>query len=295
MYFLFAAVIFGLLLAASAPGLIRRAYRVPRIIINDTPASLGLPCRDCRIQTANGKNLSGWLIAEKNLVAEKPAVAIMHGWGGCAAQMLPFATLLHEAGYAVLLLDARNHGRSDSDSFSSMPRFAEDLEYGLEWLKTQSGIDIRRLHLLGHSVGAAATLLLASRRRDLAGIISIASFSHPKELMRRQMRSHHIPYLPLGWLILRYIEKTIGFSFDDIAPCNTIRHINCPTLLIHGKADTFIPFTDAGEIYAHRSGDHVQLLLLENTGHNSIDAISHHGQALLHFLDTCLPKRDNTT
>jgi dipeptidyl aminopeptidase/acylaminoacyl peptidase len=295
MYFLLAAVAFGLILAASAPWLIRRAYRVPRIVVSDTPASLGLPYRDCRIETANEKKLSGWLIAEENSVGAKPAVAVMHGWGGCAAQMLPFATLLHEAGYAVLLLDARNHGSSDSDSFSSMPRFAEDLEHGLEWLKKQPGIDVHRLFLLGHSVGAAATLLLASRRQDLAGIISIASFSHPRELMRRQMHSHHIPYIPLGWLILYYIERTIGFSFDDIAPCNTIHHISCPTLLIHGKADKFIPFTDAETIYAHRSGDHIQLLLLKNTGHNSIGAISRHGEVLLHFLDSCLPESDNTT
>lgn len=287
MYFLLAAVVFGLILAASAPWLIRRAYRVPRIVVSDTPASQGLPYRDCRIQTANGKKLSGWLIAEENPVKARPAVAVMHGWGGCAAQMLPFATLLHEAGYAVLLLDARNHGNSDSDSFSSMPRFAEDLEHGLEWLKIQPGIEIHRLFLLGHSVGAAATLLLASRRQDLAGIISIASFSHPRELMRRQMRSHHIPYRPLGWLILRYIERTIGFSFDDIAPCNTIRRVSCPTLLIHGRADKFIPYTDAETIYAHRSGDHVHLLLLKNTGHNSIDAISRHREVLLHFLDNC--------
>ncbi len=283
-----------LVLAATIPWMIRRAYRVPRIRIDDTPDSLNLPSRDCRIATANGKWLSGWLIGRRSPDDRQPAVAVMHGWGGSAAQMLPFATLLHKAGYAVLLLDARNHGNSDSDSFSSMPRFAEDLEHGIEWLKNQPGIDQDRLFLLGHSVGAAACLLLASRRQDLAGVISIASFAHPRDLMRRQMQSHHIPYIPMGWLILHYIEKTIGFSFDDIAPCNTIRHISCPTLLIHGKADKFIPFTDAETIYAHRSGDHVQLLLLKNTGHNSIGAISRHGEVLLHFLDSCLPESDNT-
>ena len=294
MNVLIAAIIGVLVLAVSTPWLIRRAYRVPRISIDDTPVSLNLPHREYRIPTANGKQLSAWYIGEERPEGNLPVVAIMHGWGGCSAQMLPFAKLLYDAGYGVLLLDARNHGNSDSDSFSSMPRFAEDLEHGLEWLKTQPGIDIHRLFLLGHSVGAAATLLLASRRQDLAGIISIASFSHPRELMRRQMDSHHIPYRPLGWLILRYIERTIGFSFDDIAPCNTIRHISCPTLLIHGQADKFIPFTDAETIYAHRSGNHVQLLLLENTGHNSISAISRHGEVLLHFLDTCLPISGNT-
>ncbi|WP_293689456.1 alpha/beta hydrolase, partial [Thiolapillus sp.] len=205
MYILIATAAAVLVLAISVPWLIRLAYRVPRCTVNETPADLKLLYRECRIATVNGKWLSAWFVVGEDLAGKVPVVAVIHGWGGSAAQMLPFARLLHQAGYGVLLLDARNHGNSDSDSFSSMPRFAEDLEHGLDWLKKQPQTDPHRLFLLGHSVGAAATLLLASRRRDLAGIISIASFAHPRELMRRQMRSHHIPYYPVGWLVLRYI------------------------------------------------------------------------------------------
>ncbi|WP_457668826.1 alpha/beta hydrolase [Thiolapillus sp.] len=285
MYALISLAAIVLVLIASAPWLIRRAYRVPRCTATDTPASLKLPYRDCRIPTVNGKQLVGWFIVKQDLEDRIPVVAVMHGWGGCAAQMLPFATLLYQAGYGVLLLDARNHGNSDSDSFSSMPRFAEDLEHGLEWLKEQPQADPHRLFLLGHSVGAAASLLLASRRRDLAGVISIASFAHPRELMRRQMRSNHIPYYPVGWLILHYIETTIGYSFDEIAPCNTIHHTSCPVLLVHGKTDHFIPVEDAETIYANRPGDNIHLLLLEHTGHNSINAVSRHGEKVLDFLE----------
>jgi pimeloyl-ACP methyl ester carboxylesterase len=283
-----------LALAGSLPWLIRRAYRTPRCTISNTPARLKLPFRNCRIPTANGKYLSGWFIAETDSRDRLPVVVIMHGWGGCAAQMLPFAGLLHQAGYGVLLLDARNHGSSDSDGFSSMPRFAEDLESGLNWLKEQPRTDPHRLFLLGHSVGAAAALLLASRRQDLAGMISIASFAHPRELMRRQMQSHHIPYYPIGWLILRYIERTIGFSFDEIAPGNTIRHIECPVLLIHGRADSFIPMEDSKTIYANRGGENVHLLLLDGAGHNSIEALSRHAEALLHFMNDCSPRHQDS-
>ncbi len=205
--------------------------------------------------------------------------------------MLPFAELLHRAGYSALLLDARNHGQSDNDSFSSMPRFAEDLESGLDWLARQPVVDPQRCYLLGHSVGAAATLLTASRRSDLCGVVSIAAFAHPAELMKRQMQAHHVPFRPIGWFLLRYIEWVIGARFDDIAPCHTIRSISCPVLLVHGEADRTVPPSDARLIHANRSHEQVSLLLLPHTRHDSRHAIARHGEKVIRFLDAAGKRR----
>jgi dipeptidyl aminopeptidase/acylaminoacyl peptidase len=266
------------------PAIIRRAYRAPRIPERRTPQDLGLPYRTVRIPTAKGKRLFGWFVPAGGLFDKAPAVAVMHGWGGNAEHMLPFARLLHAAGYAALLLDARNHGSSDHDDFSSLPRFAEDLGHGIDWLAQQPGVDARQLFLLGHSVGAGAALLLAAHRRESAGVVSLAAFAHPADLMRRHLRSHHIPYWPLGWLVLRYVERTIQARFDDIAPCTTIHRVRCPVLLVHGKADTRVPPADAERIYANRRDDRTELLLLPATGHDSPEAIALHGQVLTAFL-----------
>jgi len=130
----------------------------------------------------------------------------------------------------------------------------------------------------------AAALLVASRRRELLAVISIAAFAHPAELMRRQMRSHHIPYFPFGWLVLRFIERTIKADFDDIAPCNRIRQVTCPVLLVHGEEDERVPSADALRIYANSRKGRTDLLILSKTGHDSRDAISTHGDSLLTFL-----------
>ncbi|WP_295400925.1 alpha/beta fold hydrolase [uncultured Thiocystis sp.] len=282
-------LIAGLLAAGVAltPALLHRVYRAPRIREQGTPAALALPYRSLRIPTVNGKTLFGWLVSPAEPAAPLPAVIVLHGWGGNAEQMLPFAAPLHREGYAVLLLDARNHGLSDTDGFSSLPRFAEDLEHGLDWLARQPGIDPRRLSLLGHSVGAGAVLLLASRRRDLSAVISIAAFAHPEQLMRRQFRGNRIPWT-LGWLVMRWVERTIQARFDDIAPCRTIRHVFCPVLLVHGETDSRVPPADAARIYANRRDASTELLLLPDTDHDSIDAIETHADALLAFLGkTC--------
>lgn len=50
------------------------------------------------------------------------------------AMLLPdLRQLLHRAGYAVLVAESRNHGRSDRDGYSSLPRFTQDLDSALDW------------------------------------------------------------------------------------------------------------------------------------------------------------------
>ncbi len=70
----------------------------------------------------------------------------------------------------------------------------------------------------------------------------------------------------------------------DLAPCNTIRRVTCPVLLIHGEDDRSVSPADARQIYANRADDSVQLLLLPDTDHDSGAAISVHGVSLLAFL-----------
>lgn len=270
---------------------IRLAYRAPRRVEQGTPADSGLPFRTISIATTNNKQLFAWYIPPPASAVRAPAVVAMHGWGGNAELMLPFAQPLHQGGYAVLLVDARNHGRSDADSFSSMPRFAEDLEHGFNWLAGQSEVDPQRLALLGHSVGAAAALLVASRCPDVAAVVSIAAFAHPETLMRRQMSAHRIPYMPIGWVVLHYIERAIGYRFDAIAPTTTIQQIQCPVLLVHGDDDRSVPLGDAEAIYAHGKQGRVEMLTLEGAGHDSIEHVDSHGGELVDFLQRVMDEQ----
>jgi fermentation-respiration switch protein FrsA (DUF1100 family) len=118
--------------------------------------------------------------------------------------------------------------------------------------------------------------------------VSIAAFAHPEELMRRQMRRHRIPYLPVGWAVLRHIERTIGFRYAAIAPVNTIGDVRCPVLLVHGADDRSVPVADAEAIQARRTHTQVKLLILPDTDHDSVERIERHGDALVDFLQRAL-------
>ena len=186
-------------------------------------------------------------------------------------------------GLNILLLDARNHGRSDSASFSSLPRFAEDAGTVVDWVKAHGSDPYKRVALLGHSVGAGAVLFEASRRDDIAAVISIAAFAHPEWLMRRYLARFRLPGFCTSW-ILRYVEWVIGHRYTDIAPMNTACRVQCPILLVHGTADETVPLTDARAIQNHCSGKKPELLLIEGGTHDSVEQVEHHADKLVAFL-----------
>jgi pimeloyl-ACP methyl ester carboxylesterase len=272
-------------------GIVRglRAPRVSHAIRSEASALPHDQVTEIAIPTTGGKRLSGWLVMpSRPSETPLPAVLVMHGWGANAAMMWPVVPPLHAAGFAVLLLDARCHGHSDDETFTSMPRFAEDIASGLAWLRTQPAIASDRLALLGHSVGAAAALLHASLHADVRAVVSLSAFAHPEEVMRRFMAEKKVPYPLLGWYVLRHVQKVIGTAFDDIAPLRTLAAVRCPTLLVHGMSDRTVPVGDAHRLAAVSSK--ARLMLVEGD-HDLRDALAPHGPALVAFLRNAFDTR----
>jgi pimeloyl-ACP methyl ester carboxylesterase len=262
--------------------LILRGLRAPRVVHAPPLAAVDPDGVEIRCPVRSGKSLFGWfsVCPEGSSV---PAVLVMHGWGANAAMMSACIAPIRAAGYAVLLLDARCHGLSDDEPFTSLPRFAEDIEAGLDWLAAQPQVDRSRLAVLGHSVGAGAALLCASRSPSLRAVVSISAFAHPREVMRRYLAERHIPYFAVGWYVLRHVQKVIGAAFNDIAPLRCIGRVCCPVLLVHGTEDEMVPFDDARRMLDAASPG-VATLLGVTGRHDPSDALHEELPQIVDFL-----------
>jgi pimeloyl-ACP methyl ester carboxylesterase len=259
---------------------LRRRYgRPPRRPVTQPPPG----ALDVALPGARGETLRAWLLAGAAHTSDGPgpAAVVMHGWGASAADMLPVAQPLLAAGLHVLLLDAGGHGRSDDVEFSSMPAFADDVTVGLHWLQTRPEVDPTRIVLVGHSVGAGACLLVASRDPSIAAVISVASMAHPREFMSRALRTR-LP-APLVPVALRVVERSIGHRFDSFAPINTIGQVRAPVLLLHGAGDSTVPVADAYALREHAPPDS-SLLVVDDADHTSVEALDHVASALHGFL-----------
>lgn len=273
-------------LRAAAHALILKGLRAPRVAALTRPEALGLMAQAVNIAGPNGKTLFAWFVSVHG-VPTSPAVLVMHGWGANASMMLPSVAPLTGAGFAVLLLDARCHGASADEAFASLPRFAQDIEAGLDWLARQAQVDAARLAVIGHSVGAGAALLSATRRDDIRAVVSISAFAHPEEVMRRLLAAHHIPYFGVGWYVLRHVQCVIGARFDDIAPIRSMTRVRCPVLLVHGEDDDMVPFDDARRLLAAGPMGRVQLLALPGQ-HDPTESLQTEQSRLLMFLISSL-------
>jgi len=244
------------------PAALKFAFRPPQRPIPQTPKDLDLPEEEVWLDGPGGKRLHAWFIRAQGVA---PAVVVLHGWGGNAGLMLPFAPPLHRAGFHTLFMDARNHGLSDHDDHTSMPRFAEDLDVAVDWLLARD--DVSSVGVVGHSVGAGASILAASRRDDLGAVVSLSAFAHPGELMGASRPFDVLPR-PLANFALHTTERIIGYDFDEIAPRNRIGRVQAPLLLVHGDADEIVPISNVYEL-AERMPTR-RVLIVPGAGHSDL-------------------------
>lgn len=259
-----------------APELLKRRMAPPQMPEPHTPADLGLPEVPVTLQSISGTDLHAWFIPAGG---RAPAVVVLHGWGANSSLMLPLAPHLRRAGLHSLFLDARNHGRSEHDDFVSMPRFSEDLDVALDWLHRHE--HVTAVGVVGHSVGAGAAILAGSRRTDIAAIVAVSAFAHPGETIEAMPPVNRMP-APVRTGVLRTMERTIGFRFDEIAPRARIEQVSAPLMLVHGEDDQIVPIANLEELAALSPRSAV--LRVPHAGHGSLEPFEPYIGEVIGFL-----------
>jgi dienelactone hydrolase len=126
--------------------------------------------------------------------ARPPAVVLMHGFASDRLGVSTLARRLARGGYAVLTFDARGHGQNRNPFVRSAARsdsFFADYSAAVDFLRGSVLVDGERIAVMGHSMGAAASLDFATRDAGIDATVLISGG-----------RSMHGPHRPPNALFL---------------------------------------------------------------------------------------------
>lgn len=133
-----------------------------------TAAPAGLPGAEVGLRTADGVRLSAWWVPGR----AGAAVLLLHGAGENRGAVLPHARVLARHGYAVLLLDARGHGRSGGRGMDLGWYGDADVRAGVDFLARQDGVATDRIAVLGLSLGGEEAIGAAAADPRIRAVVA---------------------------------------------------------------------------------------------------------------------------
>jgi pimeloyl-ACP methyl ester carboxylesterase len=203
---------------------------------------------DVWFTSADGTELHGWL--ERREGANR-ALLYCHGNGGnIEGRAEELHLLARVTSASVLGFDYRGFGRSHGEPEEK--GVCEDAVAALAALERETGIVASRTIVLGHSLGGAVAIDLATRRPEIGGLVVVSSFTSLDDVVR------HLTLPGLGLLIPE--------SWDSI---EKVPSIAAPKLFLHGDRDGLIPLEQGVALHA-AAAPPKRLVIVEGGGHDDI-------------------------
>ncbi|MDD2309427.1 MAG: dienelactone hydrolase family protein [Desulfuromonadaceae bacterium] len=126
--------------------------------------------------------LEGYLAWDDAKTAKRPGVLIVHEWNGINDHMKLRAEMLAKLGYVAFAADIYGKGIRPADPSEAgktagiykdnRPLLRARAEAGLEELKKQKLVDVRRIAAIGYCFGGTAVLELARDAADIRGVVT---------------------------------------------------------------------------------------------------------------------------
>ena len=174
--------------------------------------------------------------------ASSYTILYTHGNAEDLGDIRPVLQQLQNIGFSVFAYDYRGYGTSQGTP--SERHAYRDIDTAYDYLTQKLHVPTQQIIAYGRSVGGGSAVDLAARK-PVAGLIMESCFTTAFRVIVP------IPILP----------------FDKFRNINKIRKVNCPVLVMHGKADEVIPFQHGEKLFAAAREPKLSLWV-DEAGHN---------------------------
>jgi dienelactone hydrolase len=257
--------------------LLDRATKQMRILFQSRPEleSVTLaPMRAVNYPARDGTVIPGYLTLPVGGARNVPAILLPHG-GPSARDDWGFdwmAQFYAALGYAVLQPNFRGSaGYGDSfmplDGFRQWRTAIGDITDGARWLLSQGIADPNRLAIVGWSYGGYAALQAAAIEPNLfKSVVAIAPVTDLKRVLAENQ----------GWSNHALMREFLGSgsALNGASPAELADRIVAPVMLIHGKLDQNVAYSQSERMAARLkdAGRPAKLISYEKLDHQLDDA-----------------------
>jgi pimeloyl-ACP methyl ester carboxylesterase len=210
------------------------------------------------VPTADGR-IAAWRFGR----ADRPAVILVHGWGGRGAQLRAFVPALEDAGYQVVLFDHVGHGMSEGHE-ATLVHFLKDVDAVVRSVEA-GGAQVAGI--VGHSLGAAATVAWLNQTGREMRVVLVAP---PTSLERYS--GYFARRLGIGESIRRAMqerfERRLGHRWQEFELPQSVAKIRAAALVVHDALDRDVAI--ASGLALARAWKGAKFLRTEGLGHRAI-------------------------
>jgi fermentation-respiration switch protein FrsA (DUF1100 family) len=212
------------------------------------PERLNLLHEEAWIEAEGGARLHAWFLPVPPGPDGRPqpvrgTVLHVHGNAANISNHLPLVAWLPAQGWQVLTFDYRGYGRSSGSH--SIDGVVDDTVRALDWLRARPDVDPQRVVVLGQSLGGATAIRAVARSpQGVRLLVSEGAFASYRGIADEVGDALGTVF----WAFQRLNRPFLPGAAAD--PVTAVPALPVPLLLIHGTADTVIPFHHGEALHA---------------------------------------------
>jgi fermentation-respiration switch protein FrsA (DUF1100 family) len=198
----------------------------------------------------DGLEITAWHIPS---ATNQKAIILVHGrdnsrTNGFEDKFVSFASVLHNAGFSVFMIDLRGHGQSADSRYTFGIKERNDVLGAVDWLESH-GYQVGKIGVLGYSLGAASVIGAASEDTDIGAIwIDSAYADIGSVIARNWVKESGLPQVFLTsteWMI----QILYGYDITASRPIDEIGKIAPrPIYMVHCVEDQMIPISHMDQL-----------------------------------------------
>ena len=184
-----------------------------------------------------------------------------------------FAEPYEKAGFNILVVDTRCHGKSEGKYNTIGVKESHDV---LKWAElVHDRFDNKEVYIHGICIGTSSGIFAMTNKNCpdyLKGLVTEGCFVSFRETFKRHMMADNRPLFPVLDMVMLLINKHTGTNVYKDKPIRAIKHINhnARILFLYGKKDIFSIPEKSQKLFDACSATDKQLVWFEKGGHSHL-------------------------